>query len=278
MLKPFLASFVGIVAALAPIASLAAATNWQEVATDARLRLVATNVLGTDGKTEIALELEMPDHMQTYWRIPGEAGVPTSIDISSSRGLSDPEIRWPFPQRKEAYGLIDYIYTGNTVLPVDLDVSGTNAKLVADIFMGVCSDICVPVSAKFELDLDFSDRDNAAALRITQAKALVPIAWDLAGAAMGRVAFDKNLAQLTVYDLNLIIDAQTMIVDNGDPAVLFGSPQKSPIDGAWIFELLDTRAQLSLLAQPVRLSFASPNGPYFVLRDVVGAKDADADI
>ncbi len=70
-----LAAFALVAAALASPAH-AAATAWQELAPDARVRLIASEQPVAGGKTFIAIELDMPETMKTYWRVPGETGTP----------------------------------------------------------------------------------------------------------------------------------------------------------------------------------------------------------
>ena len=66
--------------ALAAAPACAGATAWQELAPGVKLRLVASDTLSADGTTLAALELDMPAGTKTYWRVPGESGIPTELD------------------------------------------------------------------------------------------------------------------------------------------------------------------------------------------------------
>src|SRR5579862_6591835 len=81
---------------LAAAPALAAATPWQDIAPGARARLISSDTL-VNGATLAGLELDLPQTSNTYWRIPGEGGIPTVIDFSASQGVSAPTIVWPFP-------------------------------------------------------------------------------------------------------------------------------------------------------------------------------------
>ena len=137
-------------AAIAVPAS-AAETPWQEVAPGVKLRLISGDVLKSDGTTLIGLEVDMPESMKTYWRVPGETGIPTELDLGGSTGVTGYQILWPYPRTETTGGYLDHVYRGPTVLPVQLRLDGGNANLMAAVLMGVCSDICVPVTATFGL-------------------------------------------------------------------------------------------------------------------------------
>src|SRR5258708_7549343 len=78
--------------ALSATPAFAGATPWQDVAPGARLRLISSDTRAADGTTTIGLELDMPDADKTYWRLPGETGIPTEIDVTGSSGVSDAAI------------------------------------------------------------------------------------------------------------------------------------------------------------------------------------------
>lgn len=254
---------------------LAAETDWVDVAPDTRVRLISSDVL-TNGKTTVGLELDMPAHVKTYWRIPGESGIPTTIDASQSQNVSGHQIVWPFPHRENKDGFIDFVYYGPTVLPINVDMSGDNGLLKLDILMGVCSDICVPVRSSLTLPLDFSRRDNSQGLRLRQAMADVPVDWGNATQPFGDIRFNDELRQIEIAVDSALIDPQYLIIDTGDPAVLFGMPQKSQTDEIITFELLGKTLGKGLYDTPLRLTFETADG-VFTLARTVSSKDASAE-
>src|SRR5689334_17951154 len=93
---------------LLTLPAAAAETSWQELSPGVRLRLISSDVLKPDGTTMVALELDMPQNTNTYWRVPGESGIPTEIDTAGSSGISAHEILWPFPLIETKAGLTDF--------------------------------------------------------------------------------------------------------------------------------------------------------------------------
>lgn len=246
----------------------AAETAWQEVAPDTRVRLVSSDVLGADDTTFVGLEIDMPAGTNTYWRIPGETGIPTEIDAAGSTGVAGHRIHWPYPRVEVASGFLDFVYRGPTLLPVELTVTGSGARLEAAILMGVCSDICVPVQAEFTLPLGFDRPDTANVIRLEQALALVPLPWDGPVEAIAGVWLEPAGTAIGVRVKEGAIDPASVIADMGPGRVLFGAPQKSPEAGVVHLPLLGGEDPARLAGQPVTLTFMTPMGAYETTRRI----------
>lgn len=246
----------------------AAATAWQELEPGTRVRLIASGVLRPDGTTLAGLELDMPETTKTYWRVPGESGIPAEFELAGSDGVSSHRVLWPYPQIDVVAGFTDFVYYGPTVLPLELAVSSDDPLLRVAVTLGVCSDICMPVVAEFELPLDFAAPDLGQDLRIAQAVALTPIVWTESHQPFGDVHFDEVAGALVVPLDDPQIDPLSLIADAGPVDPLFGAPQKSP-DGKLVrLPLLGDEGEGSLVGRTVRLTFMTPMGPYEVARRV----------
>jgi DsbC/DsbD-like thiol-disulfide interchange protein len=248
--------------------ALAAETAWQEVAPDVRLRMISDDVRSPAGTTRVALQVDMPQSFKTYWRVPGETGIPTTIDWTGSVGVGKVGAFWPYPTVETSAGLTDYLYHGPTILPLELEVTGQKPLLKASVVMGVCSDICVPVMADFELPLNFAVPDREQALRITQALAQTPIAWDGPSPAIADIGYDAASRGITVAVLYASIDPASLIASTADPMVIFGPPQKSPEPDLIFLPLLGNDAQKRFKGGTVQLTFMTDRGPYEVSQEV----------
>ncbi|HTJ58607.1 MAG TPA: protein-disulfide reductase DsbD domain-containing protein [Devosiaceae bacterium] len=246
-----------------PVSAFAAATAWQDVAPGARLRLISSDVRQPDGSTLVGIELDIPQTLKTYWRLPGESGIPTEFDIAGSAGVSQASIEWPYPQPETSGGFLEYVYRGPTVLPIVLRTSGTPV-LSARVTMGVCSDVCVPVRASFQLPLSFASADLGQSIRLQQAAALAPIAWDRSGSAFGDVTFDPKAHTLQVGLSDPAVDPASVIATADDPSLVFGMPQKSP-DGRSIWlKLRGVDRGADWVGRSVQLTFMTVRGAYEV--------------
>lgn len=142
--------------------AFSSSTNWFE-AQGGRVRLVTTGTADAQGRLEGILDIHLDPGWKTYWRDPGEAGVPPSLDVSASTNVTDAVLGFPAPQRHDDGYSVWAGYDRSVALPITFHVasSGKPAMIDADIFLGICETICIPVHAKLSLD-PASDPDNAA--------------------------------------------------------------------------------------------------------------------
>jgi DsbC/DsbD-like thiol-disulfide interchange protein len=249
---------------LLPTPVIASATPWQDVAPGVRLRMISNDVKAADGATLVGLELDMTQAFKTYWRLPGESGIATELDIAGSSGLSGATIQWPFPTPETSNGFLDYVYRGPTVLPVSLKVTGTSPQLQAAVTMGVCSDICVPVRASFALPLPLGTPDVAEDIRLRQALALSPISWTRDAAPFEGVTYDAKARALRVAAIDASIDPGSVIATTSDPTIVFDTPQKSPDGRSILLPLRGANVTTGWAARPIQLTFMTAMGSFEV--------------
>jgi DsbC/DsbD-like thiol-disulfide interchange protein len=255
--------------------ALAGETPWQDVGAGARARLISSDVLKADGTTIVGLELDMPPTTNTYWRVPGETGIPTTFDFGGSTGVVGHGVLWPYPLVETKSGYVDFVYRGPTVLPVELRLDGGVADLKVGVLMGICSDICVPVNIDFDLPLSFAAPDKAQGLRLAQAIALIPEPWTDLRDPIAWLGYDDKAAALAVR-LDPKIDPLSVIADTGDGGQLFGAPQKSPEPNLVLLPLLGGEGGRDLEGKPVRLTFMTEMGPYTLERRIESAGSTEA--
>ena len=253
---------------LTPLPAYAAATPWQDVAPGTRLRLISSDVRQPDGTTLVGIELDIPNTYKTYWRLPGESGIPTEFDIAGSAGVASPAIEWPFPTPEVSDGYLDYVYHGATVLPVAIKTTGDAPVLKANVTMGVCSDFCVPVRASFSLPLSFAAADAGQSIRLKQAEALAPIPWKGQGEPFGGLSYDNAAHTLHIELADPAIDPASVIVSTPDPTIIFDAPQKSPDGHSILLPMRDTKLGSDWAKVPVQLTFMTAMGSFEVSEPV----------
>ena len=112
----------------------------------------------------------------TYWRDPGDAGVPPTLDFSASDNVASVEPVFPAPKRiKEADGGEAFGYDSGVVFPLRVKprdpAKPVTLRLNADF--AVCEKVCLPAKARLELELS-SARASPYAGAIDAALAAVP--------------------------------------------------------------------------------------------------------
>lgn len=108
-----------------------------------------------DGTHLAALKVSLAEGWKTYWRAPGEAGIPPRFDWSGSDNLAGVEVEWPTPHQTVTNGMRTIGYAQDLVLPLRLtpQQEGQPIRLRAEVEIGVCRDICVPVTRDLAQDL-----------------------------------------------------------------------------------------------------------------------------
>jgi len=246
-----------LIAAILAAPAAAAETDWQEVVPDVRMRLVADPVGTVPGKVLAALQIDMPDSHNTYWRIPGEAGIAPELDWSGSTGLADAAIRFPLPVADMSTGYLDYIYPGPTALPVELVVTDAGAVLEASFFLGVCHDVCMPVSVDFTLPLGDEPLSRDVSETVASAFARVPETWVFADPPIASVTeVPGGVIVVPAYDG---IAAGSLVLASPSGKPLFG-PATVYGDGS---AMLPVRGKAAL-PDTVEVSFDSDMGVYSV--------------
>jgi DsbC/DsbD-like thiol-disulfide interchange protein len=154
-----LALFLGSAMLASP--ALASSSDWYE-AEGGRVRLVTTGAADESGVIEGVLQVDLKPGWKTYWRDPGDAGVPPTLDVSASSNIASAEMSFPAPHRFDDGFAIWAGYKEPVSFPVAFALTDANqaAAIEAKVFLGICETICVPVQATFSLD-PASDPDNA---------------------------------------------------------------------------------------------------------------------
>jgi DsbC/DsbD-like thiol-disulfide interchange protein len=168
-------------------------TDWSEVQGGA-VRLISSGPLEKDHYLA-GLEFLLEPGWHTYWRYPGEAGIPPLVTLVDSENLKDFEILYPTPERYSDGFSESIVYHHGIVLPIRISPEDPNEKvrLSFEIFFGICSDICVPGDA--DLTLEFNPNaqvDKLAARLISRDLATVPNAASVDGLRVESVALSGD--------------------------------------------------------------------------------------
>lgn len=183
----------------------AAATDWVGD-TRAAVRLItATDNLPAGSTLEAGLEFRFAKGWHGYWRTPGDAGIPPTVDWSASKNISGQEISWPAPHRLVIDDLQNSVYENDVVLPVKLFLkqARTSARINASITYAACSDVCVPFEAELILALPIgAGGPSAESGLISSGQKRVPGSSDAAGVDVIGTRFAGSASEPTlVVDL-----------------------------------------------------------------------------
>lgn len=201
-----------------------------------------------------ALHLRLAPEWKTYWRAPGDAGIPPSFDWSGSENLRSVRFHWPTPEVFHTNGMQTVGYHDELMLPIEVTAVDASrpVQLRAAIELGVCKDICVPASLHLEAELlppGKPDKAIAAALR-TQPQAARQAG--LNGLSCAVEPIDDGLRLTARMDLKPLGGQEVVVVEPGLP-------------GVWVSEAEVSRNGKTLTAQ---VEMVPPSGaPFALVRD-----------
>lgn len=162
-----------------------------------RVRLIG-GLAESDGQLLAGVHVALDPGWKTYWRIPGDSGLPPQFDFTRSLNLAGTEILFPAPGRFSD-GSGDILgYAGEVVFPVRARPSDPSRpiELALTLDFGVCERICIPTRATTKLTIGRMSPTaaDAALLRGQLARVPRPVG---AGTSVTQWLVDRAMARLT---------------------------------------------------------------------------------
>lgn len=181
-----------------------------------------------DGDHIAALHLELAPGWKTYWRAPGDAGIPPVFDWRAARDAHSITVSWPTPDVFWQSGMRSVGYDGQVVLPlrIALREPAQDMRLKGVIDLGICKDVCLPhrvrVEAVLPADAGTPDPMIAAAL------ADVPFTAAEAGVSAVRcslAASDSGISLTARIAMPAGTGREQTVIEAGDPQIWVAEPQ-----------------------------------------------------
>jgi len=137
-----------------------------------------------DGNHMAAIRIDLAPGWKTYWRAPGEGGVPTVIRLDETTAVRDVVIHWPRPDVFVINGMRSIGYKDSVILPLEFVLSAAGEIVIAGrVDMGVCLDVCIPITLDLSGSLPVATQRSAA---IVAALGDRPLTATEAGASTAR--------------------------------------------------------------------------------------------
>lgn len=123
-----------------------------------RMRIIAMPP-EPDGKVRGALQIEPKPGWITYWKEPGDTGIPPQLIFSKNGDTQLDSVSFPVPKRIDSGNLRDIGYDEPVTFPFELTLKdfgkmpNAPTSLSASAFIGLCRNICIPFQAEFPLTM-----------------------------------------------------------------------------------------------------------------------------
>ena len=182
------------------------------------------------------VEIRLKEGWKTYWRYPGDSGVPPVLDFSKSQNVKTVTVRYPAPTRfPDGGGGSSIGYKGVVILPLHVVAQDASKPVTLNLKLdyAVCEKLCVPAEAKLELVLTGAETANEAALNAAEMR--VPKAAAIGGDGVPSIRAVRREAG--AGKPRVVVD---VAAPNGAPLVLFAEgptaqwalPLPEPVVGA----------------------------------------------
>ena len=126
----------------------------------------------------LALSIRHQPHWHTYWKNPGDSGLPTTLEWKLPAGVTAGEIQWPTPKKLPIGPLLNYGYEGMLLLPVAITIPVGFVANSLDIQLHaewlVCKDVCIPESGDFVLSVPAQSATAGHRAQFEAARAALP--------------------------------------------------------------------------------------------------------
>ena len=226
----------------------------------------------------LGLKLVHKTHWHTYWKNPGDSGLPTTLAWTLPAGVTAGEIEWPTPIRLPVGPLMNFGYEGTLLLPVAVtvpaDFKADTLKVELHAEWLVCEDVCIPESGDFALDVPVQAATAGHAALFAAARAALP--QDL---GKGTVSIEDQALVVRVAGLPAAWQGKTLGFMPEVTGVINNAavPKTSWSDGNWTARVpLDPQRTDSPMSMPAVLTLAGEVAGLRVQLDVTSSWPAAA--
>lgn len=210
----------------APAAHAADVSQW---AIDIRsaTRLIAASPSKDQANLRAGVEFRMDPGWHTYWRYPGDSGVPPRFDFDESDNLREAKVLYPAPHAFEDETGTSIGYLDHVIFPVQVTPRDPKkpVRLKVTVNYAVCQKLCVPAEAHLDLILgDKSGFDDR--LKAAEAKVPASVTPQQAGLTVRRV----NGTPKPVVEFEIVGKADQVFVEG--PTAEWALPIPKAVDAA----------------------------------------------
>ena len=232
---------VGLFAALAASAAVmtfataanaadASASAWADD-TRSAVRLIAGSNESGEPRLRAGIEIKLQPGWKTYWRYPGDSGVPPRFDFSGSDNLARAKVLYPAPHLFTDETGNSLGYKDSVIFPLQVTASqpGKPVTLRLKLDYAVCEKLCIPAEGRAELTFGAGDSANDTALAAAEAHVPKPVDATEAGLTARRV--NNTAKPLVAVDLKADGDKPVALFVEG-PSAEWALPIPVPAQGA----------------------------------------------
>ena len=211
-------------------ANAADTSSWSQDSKSA-VRLIAGSNTGGDAPLRAGIEVKLQPGWHTYWRYPGDSGVPPRFDFAGSDNVRSAKVRYPAPRLFSDGGGQSIGYSGSVIFPIEVTPRQTGKPVILRLKVdyAVCEKLCVPAEGRAALGLAPGPSANDAALGAAEAQ--VPVLLDAAAVDLRARRVNDAAKPLVAVDLKTPDGKPVALLVEG-PGPEWALPIPKPAQGA----------------------------------------------
>jgi DsbC/DsbD-like thiol-disulfide interchange protein len=178
------------------------------------------------------LQFRLDAGWKTYWRYPGDSGVPPVFDFSASENVRNVTVLWPAPHRFSDGAGHSIGYQRGVILPLRVSPQDPERPVTLRLKLSyaVCEKLCVPAEAKAELALSRAATAHELALSVAEARVPKPAVPD-AAISVRAVARDASASRPRIL-VDVAAPAGPLDLFVEGPTPDWALPLPAKVDGA----------------------------------------------
>lgn len=225
-----------ILLALAALPGQLPAQSYEDLAQVA----VLTGWRDDAGQHMAALEITLKPGWVTYWRAPGDAGIPPTFAFTGSDTIRSITPYWPTPEVFGSNGMRSIGYFDRVVVPlaIDLATAGTEVAIQGQMIIGVCEEICIPVTLSFDAMLPITGAPDKTISAALADRPVPQHTANVGGVICTLDPISDGLRLTTQINLPATGASEHVVVETSDPNVWVSEAQ-STRDGAVLNATVD---------------------------------------
>jgi len=231
---------------------------------NAKSRLL-NGYIEADPKEIVAgLEILLRKNWKTYWRVPGEAGLPPRFDFSGSKNLAKADVKWPAPNRYVDQFGVAIGYKDRVIFPISISAKDPQKPVILNLKVdyAVCEIVCIPLSAEHELSFKLGEKlegNHLSEITYFMDRVPRPISEYKKLTILNVRAISKDKKPLLELDLKSTIGfRQPEIFIEGPEALYFRTPKltsRPSVVSRWHVPISGDIPENGLVGEKIKITF-----------------------
>ncbi|WP_108813701.1 protein-disulfide reductase DsbD domain-containing protein [Loktanella sp. Alg231-35] len=176
----------------------------------------------TDAGAHIAaVRITLSPGWITYWRAPGDAGIPPQFTFTGSTAITSIQPHWPTPEVVDDKGMRSIGYYDSVVFPLTIDAAADAGDLSVsgELTIGVCEEICIPVNLEFDETLPAGGAPDPIILAALATQALTKAQANVGAVTCAIDPIGDGLRLTAQIAVPRAEASEFVVIETGDPSV-----------------------------------------------------------